>query len=601
MPTAAIIIQQSGDGYNIPCSRDNLVLSLPVTVLNQSNSGVTSWLWSIVDRPTGSSATLVSPTSSTTTFTPDIDGTYLIKLILNSGAATNQVGAAVKTANYNYRIPAATETIEFDINRGWATAVDKAFQLIDNGYVPPSGAETLQETYIASNPASITLNTTNSTFEIHDASSTIGTNLFEVDAYGNGTKYLAINTISSTFTGELLQTGGKVGLGTITPGAGYTNLIPDLSVHIFKTGFNMLLVDTQTSNDDPGVVLYNSTGNNGAMFVDSSDGQKLKFAVGAVDSDTNRNTNTKVSILQSGAVGIGTTTPDSLLQVSGTGHFTGNLTLDTGFSSGANSSMGGFKIVSVATPTLGTDAVNKNYVDAAFADIIVPIVMNNSNLLLTTTSATNVVSYSPIVSGDFVVYIYYRVITAPTTITINVTWWDGSGSQSLTALATTLESVGSESVAPIYLTAVTGVPIVVTATAGTINQVYVSASTSSVNTSVNSGETPAVAEEANIFDYELTTTSPVNVLTYMPINNENFFVYVYYRVTVATTDVTIDLLFDDNSGSQTMTILTTSSRIVGSYSVSPVYIQAITSAPIVVQITAGTANQVYVSSTILMV
>ncbi len=671
MAIASIIFQQNADGYTTPCSRDDLVLSLPVTVLNNDNSGATSWLWTITDKPDGSIASLVSPTSSTTTFTPDIVGTYLIKLVINAGASFNQRGAAIKTAKLHYRIPAATETTEFDAYKGWAPAVDLALRLLDDGYAPSVAASTLQAVYNASNPSSFTLNNTNNGFQIHDNSTPIGVNLFEVDAYGNGTKYLAINSASSTFVGQLLQTGGKVGLGTITPGAGYTNLIPDLSVHIYKAGHNMLLVDTGfTAAVDSGLVLYtNSTNNNAAIFLDESDSQKLKFALGIVDSDTTRNSNTKLTIKQDGSVGIGTSSPSYGLDVVGTGHFTGHLTLDLGLD------MGGVKITSLGgPPTSGTDAVNKTYADSLLTGVVTSVatdssltggpitttgtlglnlthtnnwiavqnfdsnisidgylinaanatvgdslvydgyaftpalvssgasilIHDNSNLLLTTTFATNVISNTPANNGDFVVFVYYRVVSS-SNLTIDITWTDGYGAQIFNALPLTLESAGSVSIAPLYITATTATPIIVTATAGTANQVYISATSMALNSSANTDIIPAVTEEANVFDYTLAITSPVNVLAFTPVFNKNFMVYLYYRVTSGTTNITIDLLFNDISGSQILSILPLTSKIIGSYSVAPVYIQATNGAPITVQITAGIANNVHVSATIMKV
>lgn len=134
MSTAAIIFQQSGDLNLTPGSRDDLILNTPVILLNQDNTGITSWLWTIMDRPINSSASLVSPTSSTTTFTPDIIGTYLIKLSINAGSVHDEKGVAIKTTNLQYRIPAASETVEFDSSRGWATALDFALQQLDDGY-----------------------------------------------------------------------------------------------------------------------------------------------------------------------------------------------------------------------------------------------------------------------------------------------------------------------------------------------------------------------------------------------------------------------------------------------------------------------------------
>lgn len=135
--SAHMIFQQNGDGYSISCSRDDLLLTLPITVLNENNTGITNWLWEIVDRPNGSmsiftlSGTNVS-TFATDTFVPDKAGTYLINLKVNAGASLDQKGAAIKTTKLKYRIPAAKESIEFDGYRGWATATDLAWQSIDD-------------------------------------------------------------------------------------------------------------------------------------------------------------------------------------------------------------------------------------------------------------------------------------------------------------------------------------------------------------------------------------------------------------------------------------------------------------------------------------
>ena len=46
--------------------------------------------WQIVTYPTGSTATLSSPTEATTLFTPDIEGTYVIQLIVNDGLVDSE-------------------------------------------------------------------------------------------------------------------------------------------------------------------------------------------------------------------------------------------------------------------------------------------------------------------------------------------------------------------------------------------------------------------------------------------------------------------------------------------------------------------------------
>lgn len=386
MPISAhIIFQQNGDSNLTPGSRDDLVLSLPITILNQNDSGITSWLWVMIDKPSGSSASLVSNTSSTTTFTPDIEGTYLIKLLVNAGAATDQKGAGIKTANLHYRIPAALETTEFDTIRGWATAVNFALEVLDDGYNAPISTN-LEDVYDNTNPAYITLNSTNGTLIVRDNPVSIGTELFKVAGYSLST-YFSVSPIQTNIVGILTQIAGKVGLGTQTPFSGYP-INSDANVHIFKTGHNILLVDTSTASDS-GVAFFTSSSNHASLFLDNSDNQKVKLAFGNVDTHSNRQSNTKITFQQDGSVGIGTTSPTALFDVNGTSLFSGAATFTSGFTSNANSSLGGFNITSLATPISGTDAVNKNYVDGLISGIILQSVYDNSipaSILLNSTN-----------------------------------------------------------------------------------------------------------------------------------------------------------------------------------------------------------------------
>lgn len=133
MSTINIIFQQNGDDNMSPGSRDDLSLNLPVTVLNQNPSGITSYLWQFIDIPDGSNATIDSAASSVIHFTPDIIGTYLIKLSINSGSIINSAAASIKTVHLNLRLPAAGETIEFGV-KGWSRALISNLKTIDDGY-----------------------------------------------------------------------------------------------------------------------------------------------------------------------------------------------------------------------------------------------------------------------------------------------------------------------------------------------------------------------------------------------------------------------------------------------------------------------------------
>jgi hypothetical protein len=115
-------------------SNSSLALGSLVTLTNFNDSGVTSWLWSLVTIPPGSSASLSGATTATATFTPDIAGSYLIQLTVN-GVISDSVIGAVKTPILSFRIPATQESDEFDEGgntSGWSAAIHEALTAIDN-------------------------------------------------------------------------------------------------------------------------------------------------------------------------------------------------------------------------------------------------------------------------------------------------------------------------------------------------------------------------------------------------------------------------------------------------------------------------------------
>lgn len=100
-----------------------------------------------------------------------------------------------------------------------------------------------------------------------------------------------------------------------------------------------------------------------------------------------------------------------------------------------------------------------------------------SDLEITATTLTTITSYTPSAQGNFLVDTYFRVITAPTTVLITITWDDGTGAQTYT-VANGTYAVGSVATIPLYINATTAAPITVQVTAGTANQVFASSSTS---------------------------------------------------------------------------------------------------------------------------
>ena len=129
MVTAAIKINGNPAG-----SRDDLSTGVVVNLSNANDGGVTSWLWQFVSKPPGSTAIISTPLASTASFTPDIVGSYLIKLTVSGGSGSDidEVIGAVLTPVLNMRIPAAHEESEFDPLQGWAEAFHVALIALDS-------------------------------------------------------------------------------------------------------------------------------------------------------------------------------------------------------------------------------------------------------------------------------------------------------------------------------------------------------------------------------------------------------------------------------------------------------------------------------------
>ena len=91
-------------------------------------------------------------------------------------------------------------------------------------------------------------------------------------------------------------------------------------------------------------------------------------------------------------------------------------------------------------------------------------------------TGTTIVTYTPAASGNFLVAIYFRVITATTNVTVTVTWTDATGAQTLTLLNVVAETTGSYTFTSFMVDDLATDAITVTMTAGTASQVYASAS-----------------------------------------------------------------------------------------------------------------------------
>jgi hypothetical protein len=115
-------------------SNDNLPINTLVQLNNLGNGGEVTWLWALLDKPAGSLATLSATNIQNPTFTPDVEGTYLIQVIVNeslSSEATNTAIAGIRYLKSYQRAPAGGEETQDGIV-GWKTAVNAQLQELDN-------------------------------------------------------------------------------------------------------------------------------------------------------------------------------------------------------------------------------------------------------------------------------------------------------------------------------------------------------------------------------------------------------------------------------------------------------------------------------------
>lgn len=119
----------------VPGSNIDWTINTLVQLSNADTGGELTYLWAISDQPEGTTDSLSSTTIENPTFTPRKEGTYRISLTVNFGLATevtSSVVLAVRQIKTDNRIPAAGETTEADLARGWAQDVGAMLLGFDN-------------------------------------------------------------------------------------------------------------------------------------------------------------------------------------------------------------------------------------------------------------------------------------------------------------------------------------------------------------------------------------------------------------------------------------------------------------------------------------
>ncbi len=85
-----------------------------------STTGIGAYLtyrWSLTSMPGGSTASLSSTTSATPSFTPDLDGSYTVSLVVNDGSMDSVPDPIVITA-HPYRLPDTGQTMSYTTTFG---------------------------------------------------------------------------------------------------------------------------------------------------------------------------------------------------------------------------------------------------------------------------------------------------------------------------------------------------------------------------------------------------------------------------------------------------------------------------------------------------
>ncbi len=127
-------------------SRDDIVAGSSVRLENADDAGVRGWRWRMVSRPTGSAAVLNNTVIAKPTFTPDVEGSYLVELTVNGGAdgevarsivAVRNAGVVVGADTFVTRYLAAEENTEANWlidgtpnTTGWWEDMDRWMRLL---------------------------------------------------------------------------------------------------------------------------------------------------------------------------------------------------------------------------------------------------------------------------------------------------------------------------------------------------------------------------------------------------------------------------------------------------------------------------------------
>ena len=85
-------------------------LTLDASASSDSDGDALTYLWAITSKPSTSSATLSDTSLINPTITADVDGTYILELIVNDGNLSSAANSMSITATTSNKVPVATTT-----------------------------------------------------------------------------------------------------------------------------------------------------------------------------------------------------------------------------------------------------------------------------------------------------------------------------------------------------------------------------------------------------------------------------------------------------------------------------------------------------------
>ena len=110
----------AGPDANVPTGE---LVTLDGTASFDPDGDTITYLWSLEGRPATSQAVFIDPQSPQPTFTPDVDGTYLIRLTVGDGQRTSEDEVAVVAATQNVP-PNARAGEDVDVAAGTTVVLD---------------------------------------------------------------------------------------------------------------------------------------------------------------------------------------------------------------------------------------------------------------------------------------------------------------------------------------------------------------------------------------------------------------------------------------------------------------------------------------------